>query len=149
MYWLHTSRFFRNIFKQGMPRCAKLCPVVIYIDERSDSLFRINEAVIYQFRKDENVLKCMMYWLCAQVLKAVRYLRFIYIQTSKKGVWRVILKWWFINVKPMKTFSNLLQHTTKTAPNYVSQIPGALPVMEFQKITPVGTAHALQKVLSK
>lgn len=132
-----------------MPRCAKLCPVVIYIDERSDSLFRINEAVIYQFRKDENILKCMMYWLCAQVLKALRYLRFIYIQTSKKGFWRVILRWWFINIKPMKTFSNLLQPTTKTAPNYVSQIPGALPVMEFQKITPVGTAHVLQKVLSK
>ena len=33
----------------------------------------------------------------------------------------------------------------KTAPNYVSQIPGALPLTELQKITLTGTAHVQEK----
>ena len=36
----------------------------------------------------------------------------------------------------------------KTAPNYVSQIPGAPPLTEILKITLMGTAFILRKVLS-
>ena len=36
----------------------------------------------------------------------------------------------------------------KTAPNYISQIPGAPSLTELQKITLMGTAHILRKVLS-
>ena len=36
----------------------------------------------------------------------------------------------------------------KAAPNYVSQIPGARSLIELQKITLMGTAHILRKVLS-
>ena len=36
----------------------------------------------------------------------------------------------------------------KTAPNYVSQIPGALSLTELQKVTLMGTAHILRKILS-
>ena len=35
-----------------------------------------------------------------------------------------------------------------TAPNYVSQIPGAPSLTELQKVTLMGTAHILRKVLS-
>ena len=36
----------------------------------------------------------------------------------------------------------------KTAPNYVSQIPGAPSLTELQNITRMGIAHILRKVLS-
>ena len=36
----------------------------------------------------------------------------------------------------------------KTAPNYLSQIPGVPYLTELQKVTLMGTAHILRKVLS-
>ena len=36
----------------------------------------------------------------------------------------------------------------KPAPNYVSQIFGALPLTELQKMTLMGIAHIVRKVLS-
>ena len=55
---------------------------------------------------------------------------------------------WRLKTTTLPVVIGALGIVAKTAPNYVSQTPGALPLTELQKITLMGTAHILRKVLS-
>ena len=55
---------------------------------------------------------------------------------------------WYLKTTTLPVVIGVLGVVAKTAPNYVSQIPGAPSLTELQKITPMGTAHILRKVLS-
>ena len=58
----------------------------------------------------------------------------------------VIHVWHFKTTLPVAI--GALGVMAKTAPNYVSQIPGAPSLTELQNITRMGIAHILRKVLS-
>ena len=58
----------------------------------------------------------------------------------------VIHVWHFKTTLPVAI--GALGMMAKTAPNYVSQIPGAPSLTELQNITRMGIAHILRKVLS-
>ena len=55
---------------------------------------------------------------------------------------------WHLKTTALSVVIGTLGIVAKTAPNYVSQIPGALSLTEFQKITLMSTAHILREVLS-
>ena len=58
-----------------------------------------------------------------------------------------VTKTWHLNTTTLLVVIGALGMVAKTAPNYVSQIPGAPPLTELQKIVLMGTAHILRKVL--
>ena len=58
-----------------------------------------------------------------------------------------VKKMWHLKTATLPVFIGALGMVAKTAPNYVSQIPGAPSLTELQKITLMGTAHILQKIL--
>ena len=58
-----------------------------------------------------------------------------------------VTKMWYLKTT-LPVAIDVLGIVAKTAPNYVSQIPGDPSLTELQKITPMGTAHTLRKVLS-
>ena len=55
---------------------------------------------------------------------------------------------WHLKTTTVPVVIGALGLLAKTAPDYVSQIPGAPSLTELQKITLIGTAHILRKVLS-
>ena len=55
---------------------------------------------------------------------------------------------WHLKAKTLPLVIGALGIVAKTAPNYFSEIPGAPYLTELQKITLMGTAHILRKVLS-
>ena len=55
---------------------------------------------------------------------------------------------WHLKTTTVPVVIGALGLVAKTAPDYVSQIPGAPSLTELQKITLIGTAHILRKVLS-
>ena len=55
---------------------------------------------------------------------------------------------WHLKTITLSVAIGALSMVAKTAPNYVSQIPGALSLTELQKITLMDTAHIMRKVLS-
>ena len=59
-----------------------------------------------------------------------------------------ITKMWHLKTTALLVVIGALSMVAKTAPNYVSQIPGTPPLPALQKITLIGTAHILRKVLS-
>ena len=59
-----------------------------------------------------------------------------------------VTKMWHFQTITLPAVTFALDMAAKTAPNYVSQIPGAPYSTELQKITLMGTAHILRKVLS-
>ena len=59
-----------------------------------------------------------------------------------------VTKMWHLKTITLPLAIGALVMVAKTAPNYVSQIPGALSLTEFQKITLMDTAHILRKILS-
>ena len=59
-----------------------------------------------------------------------------------------VTKMWHLKTITPPVVIGALGIMAKTAPNYVSQIPGAPSLNELQKITLMGTAHILRKVLS-
>ena len=59
-----------------------------------------------------------------------------------------VTKMWHFKTTTVPVVIVALGMVVKTAPNYVFQIPGAPSLTELQKITLVGTAHIMQKVLS-
>ena len=58
-----------------------------------------------------------------------------------------VKKMWHLKTTALSVVIGALGIVAKTAANYVSQIPGALSLTEFQKITLMSTAHILQEVL--
>ena len=59
-----------------------------------------------------------------------------------------VTKMWHLKTTTLPVVIDALGIVAKTAPNYVSQIPGAPTLTELQKITLMGTAHILRQVLS-
>ena len=57
-----------------------------------------------------------------------------------------VAKMWHLKTTALPVVIGALGIAGKTAPNYVSQIPGAPSLTELQRITIMGTAHILQKV---
>ena len=57
-------------------------------------------------------------------------------------------KMWHLKTTAIPVVIGALGIVAKFAPNYVPQIPGAPSLTELQKITIMGTAHILRKVLS-
>ena len=55
---------------------------------------------------------------------------------------------WHLKTAALPVVIGALGMVTKAAPNHVSQIPGAASLTELQKITFMGTARILRKVLS-
>ena len=55
---------------------------------------------------------------------------------------------WHLKTTTVPVVIGALGLVAKTAPEYVSQIPGAPSLTDLQKITLIGTAHILRKVLS-
>ena len=55
---------------------------------------------------------------------------------------------WHLKTTTLPVAIGALGMMAKTAPNYVSQIPGAPSLTELQNITRMGIAHILRKVLS-
>ena len=67
----------------------------------------------------------------------------IYKDLAKK-----VTKMWHLKTTTLPVVVGALDMVAKTAPNYVSQIPGALSLTELQNITPMGTTHILRKVFN-
>ena len=59
-----------------------------------------------------------------------------------------VAKMWHLKATTQPVVIGALGIVAKTAPNYISQIPGAPSLTELQKITLMGTAHILRMVLS-
>ena len=59
-----------------------------------------------------------------------------------------VTKMWHLKTITLPLAIGALVMVAKTAPNYVSQIPGALSLTEFQEMTLMDTAHILRKILS-
>ena len=59
-----------------------------------------------------------------------------------------VTKMWHLKTTILPVVIGALGMVAKTALNYVSQISEAPSLIELQKITLMGTAHILQKVLS-
>ena len=59
-----------------------------------------------------------------------------------------VTKMWHLKTTALPVVVGALGMVLKTVPNYISQIPGAPYLTKLQKITPMGTAHILPKVLS-
>ena len=59
-----------------------------------------------------------------------------------------VTKMWHLKTTTLPVVIGALGVVAKTAPNYVSLIPGAPSFTELQKITLMDTAHILRKVLS-
>ena len=57
-------------------------------------------------------------------------------------------KMWHLKTTTLPVVIGALGIVAKIAPNYVLQIPGTPSLTELQKITLMGTAHILRKVLS-
>ena len=55
---------------------------------------------------------------------------------------------WHLKTTTLPVIIGALGMVAKTAPNYVQQVPGALSLTEPQKITLLGAANILRKVLS-
>ena len=55
---------------------------------------------------------------------------------------------WNLKITMLPVVIGALHILVKTAPNYISQIPGVPSLTELQKITLMGTADILRKVLS-
>ena len=58
-----------------------------------------------------------------------------------------VTKMWHLKTRTLPVVIGTLSIVAETAPNYVSQIPGGPSLTELQKITLMGTAHILRKVL--
>ena len=67
----------------------------------------------------------------------------IYKNKKKK-----VTKMWHLKTTTLPVVVGALDMVAKIAPNYVSQIPGALSLTELQNITPMGTTHILRKVFN-
>ena len=59
-----------------------------------------------------------------------------------------LIKIWHLKSTTLPVIIGALGMVAKTAPNYVSQIPGASSLTHLQKIILMVTAHILRKVLS-
>ena len=59
-----------------------------------------------------------------------------------------LIKIWHLKSTALPVIIGALGMVAKTAPNYVSQIPGASSFTDLQKIILMVTAHILGKVLS-
>ena len=55
-----------------------------------------------------------------------------------------VTKMWHLKTLTLPVTIGALGIVAKTAPNYVSQIPGAPSLTELQKITVMATAHVLR-----
>ena len=67
----------------------------------------------------------------------------IYKDLAKK-----VTKMWHLKTTTLPVVVGALDMVAKTAPIYVLQIPGALPLTELQNITPMDTTHILRKVFN-
>ena len=68
--------------------------------------------------------------------------------SSYKDLEIEVTKIWHLKTTTLPVVIGALRMVAKTTPNYVSQIPRAPSLTELQKITLMGTAHTLRKVLS-
>ena len=60
----------------------------------------------------------------------------------------VVTKMWHLKTTILPVVIGALGMVTNTAPNYILQIPGSRSLTELQKVTLIGTAHILRKILS-
>ena len=72
----------------------------------------------------------------------------IFEELSKyKDLEIVVTKMWHLKTTTLPVVIGALDMVANTAPNYVLQIPGAWSLTELQKVTLMGKAHNLRKIL--